>query len=209
MQIGAVRRLVLFAGPSGSGKTSFLKSPDSYLSAAGVPDTLGILRAENPRHVALMSLSFGGGQVLSDLVVHVDLSVGLRRIENHPTTTEELLETLEPSLFANWPRLQKVIARSQTIDVVTLFVRREQHFQRWSRRTLAIENKRGVNKFVVALNADPANSSELHRRFYRAWHDWVVSIEPNSLSVLDGTYDPYRFADIDDFLAELDTGYRY
>ena len=204
---GDINRLLIFAGHSGSGKTSFLNTPSARLSVDLVPSEIDDLHELAPLHANVMNLKDNPSACLDRLCLHVDLSRPTRQLRPIPKTRSELLERIGPEIFSSWRQLKSYCDRASEVHVITLFVRREAHFRRWAEYNMRKDVRWGFRRTALLLNGDTTNHCELHRSIYSAWEEFVQSLVPRSLHVIDGDKETSSFMDPEDYRRELKTGY--
>lgn len=205
---GKINRLIIFAAPSGSGKTSFLKEPKARLSLENVPSPIADFHKLAPKNINIMGLIMAWRPMFTNLCLHVDLTQPIRWLAPSPSSRENLLAAIQPQMFSNWKELVSYSTRASEIHVITLFVRREEHFRRWTGRALNQDPKGGFNRVVTTVNGDNTNGSELHRKVYRSWQDFVEVLSPQSSHILDGNGSSYCFLSQSEYEIEIDTEYR-
>ncbi len=205
---GGIGRLVIFAGPSGSGKTEFLKKPSDRLRSDNTPPPIADFHSLAVRHTNIMDLRKVTKLRLENLCMHVDLTQPIRWLSQPPRNRKNLLNSIEPQMFSDWKELTNYCERASEIHVITFFVRREEHFRRWTGRALQKDPNGNLRRTVTAVNGDSSNQSELHRKVYSAWRDFVKMLTPQSNQVINGNEETYSFLSNEEFEAEINTGYK-
>lgn len=203
---GEIGDLLLLAAPSAAGKSTFLHNPGRYLPHESLPAELRGLHELAGSHRPIMTLAESVESSFPRLCVHVDLSQPLRRLAPRPGSREELLDRITPELFSGWPELEACLRCARQIHVVTLFVRREEHLRRWLQRGGQISQQFSPQDLPASILCDATRQSELHRRYYHAWHDYARSLPARSYFILDAESDCYRWLPSSQFEAELRSG---
>lgn len=205
---GEIDRLIIFAGPSGSGKTSFLKNPLTNLGSENLPPSIADFHTLAPKHRNIMGLWKVKKPRLKNLCLHVDLTQPTRWLPPTPRSREALLDSICPQMFSDWQELACYSERASEIHVITFFVRREENFRRWTGRVLKTNPNGGLKRALVAVNGDSTNRSELHRKVYSAWQDFIEVLSPISSHIIDGNGESYSFLSQAEYETEISTGYR-
>lgn len=204
---GEIDRLIIFAGPSGSGKSSFLEKPETRLSPETLPVELHEFYELAKNHETVKAMKNRTESRSDKLCLHVDLTNPVRWIKSQPETRDDLLEELIPEMFQKWEELNTYLKNSKVIHLVTFFVRREEHFLRWTGRALKSDPEGKFIRRVAAVNGDSSKGSELHRAVYRSWIEFIEGFKLESEHILDGNGETYSFMKQEDFQAELKLGY--
>lgn len=188
----SIRRLILVTGPSAVGKSSFLKDPLSFLGSGQLPlgfqdlvDTFEDFKLINEYTPP------SAGARLDTLCMHIDLSHPLRELKVQPNSRDALFDLLNADLFQSWEELLKYMDCAEEVQVVTLFVKRPEHFRRFVYgRKMAI----GIEKIKTALVAwlgDSEHGSILHRRYYSAWLQFLQQFSHVQHTVIDANGKKY------------------
>ena len=217
---GEIGRLIIIAGHSGSGKTSFLTNVDSYIEPNILPAHLGDFSTHAASHIDIMKLPQSKVKRFETLCLHVDISQPARWKTPPPKTRDELLQNLNPSMFADWAALNSYLHRAEQLDIIIYFVQREIHFSRWmydksfSKNDAAMQKAKGnqhqggsVLQVISALFGDSSNGSELHRHVYKAWLEYIKPFDPRSISVVDANTENYHLMEPSRFPLLLEEGY--
>lgn len=205
---GQIERLLIFAAPSGSGKTTFLNAPEERLAENTIPQCLSGFYDMARNHRTVMKMKHASKPVFDNLCIHVDLTNPIRWMKPRPKRRDKLLERIGPKLFDDWKALKTYATRASTLDVVTFFVRREEHFRRWTGRALQQAPGGQLRVIVTTVNGDSTRNSELHRRVYHAWYEFANALHPRSFNVIDGNGETYQFISPSQFKSEIDNGYK-
>jgi hypothetical protein len=204
---GGIKRLILFAGPSGSGKTTFLNNPESFMPRTGLPELITDLFELAPHHRTIMDLKNEKRASFENLCLHVDLSHPIRQLNGNIFTIAELKHNLTAMMYQDWPELIRYIRSASEVQVVTFFVRREQHFLRWASRALEKYPKGYYEIPLATVNGDSSGHSELHRRVYLAWEEFIFSQRVSSKFTISGNDSQYEFIEESKYHQELQSGY--
>jgi len=205
---GKIGRLIIFAAPSGAGKTSFLNNPKALLTTDALPAQISDLYDLAPKHKNIMHLKKNSRPNFEQLCMHVDLTQPIRRLKPTPNSREQLLSAIEPRIFSEWRELKSYTERASEIHVITLFVRREEHFRRWTNRALKKNPTSWLRKTMTIVNGDSTNESELHRKVYRSWQDFVKTMSARSCHIIDGNGANYSFLSQCKYESEINTAYQ-
>ena len=205
---GDIKRLVILAAPSGGGKSTFLDNSESMLDASRLPTELSDFHDLAKTHVTIRGLRSDRTPGFDDLCMHVDLSRPIRKLDRFASNRDQLLAKLTPRLYSEWNELAAYTQRAEEVHVLTMFVRRKTHCQRWMERAKQRKNVRKLSTALNLINSDLSNGSELHRAAYDAWRRFVASIDADSNHIVDADTDRYTFLSSAEFDREVDFGYQ-
>ena len=206
---GAVGRLLIVAGQTGAGKTTFLERPETFLRQEDLPEELADLFDLARTHEGIMHLARRKEAHFDSLCLHVDITNAVRWIMTEPRSREELLASIDPAIFSSWVQLSECIRHASPVDIITLFVRREEHFRRfvYGKKLRDTPNKKLLTR-LAAVVGDSDNKAEVHRKVYAAWIEFTRGIRCRSHSYLDGHGDRYTFISEKAIREELSGGYK-
>ena len=115
----------------------------------------------------------------------------LRRLQ--PASRDSLLALIGPRVFADWEPLTASLGVAGSVDVLTLYVRREVQFARWMYGNHFARNPGGaVRSVLAAIHGDGSDDDALHRAVYRAWAAFVEEQGVRRHLVLDASDACYR-----------------
>jgi hypothetical protein len=206
---GAIGRLIIVAGQTGAGKTTFLERPHTFLSQDDLPGELADLFGLAKAHEGIMHLAKRKEEHFDSLCLHVDITNAVRRIVTEPKSREELLAAINPAIFSSWRELSEYMKSASRLDIITLFVRREEHFRRFvfGKKLRNAPDKKILTR-LAAVVGDTDNKSELHRKVYSAWIEFTRGTRCRSHYFLDGQGDKYAFMSEKAIREELRDGYK-
>lgn len=189
---GAIERLILVAGPSGAGKSTFLSEPERYLGNLVLPPELADFCELARQHGHVSRLHHAFEPRFDALCLHVDITVPIQRmLQKLPKTRREMYDVIRPDLYHDWERLMAYAQHAEVLDIVTLFVSREENRRRWHGRKAIDSNPPFLRQLASQFLDDGPQADDLHRRLYQAWVEFCADLEPRSHQMLDANGPDY------------------
>ena len=204
----SIEHLTIVAGQTGTGKSSFLASPESFLDETQLPESLFDFMQKSKTYPAVMLIDFTTLSKMNRFGIHLDISHPLRVMKPYPHSRNELSEKINLTIYESWGHLNEIISRAKNVDVVTLFVNRQENFDRWLfKRCFPDDDHPPLVKNIVGIAGDSSEGSELHRKVYQNWLEFISKKKNVTQHFLEANGRDYSFISSKDFKSKINSPY--